>query len=47
MNPKVEITVDGNPVAGGFYERLVSISVTDKEGLASDTFQMELNDGPP
>jgi phage protein D len=47
MNPQVQITVDGNPVAGGFYERLVSISVTDKEGLASDTFQMELNDGPP
>lgn len=47
MHPQVQITVDGNPVAGGFYERLVSISVTDKEGLASDTFQMELNDGPP
>lgn len=47
MHPQVQITVDGNPVAGGFYERLVSISVTDKEGLESDTFQMELNDGPP
>ena len=47
MHPQVQITVDGNPVAGGFYERLVSISVTDKEGLASDAFQMELNDGPP
>ncbi|GLR49732.1 late control protein D [Shinella yambaruensis] len=47
MHPQVEITVDGNPVAGGFYERLVSISVTDKEGVASDAFQMELNDGPP
>lgn len=47
MNPKVEITVDGTPVAGAFYERLISISVTDKEGLSSDVFQMELNDGPP
>ncbi|WP_234186400.1 phage late control D family protein [Shinella sp. NM-101] len=47
MHPKVEIVVDGAPVAGGFYERLVSVSVTDKEGFASDTFQMDLNDGPP
>ena len=47
MHPQVQITVDGNPVAGGFYERLVSISVTDKEGVESDAFQMELNDGPP
>lgn len=47
MHPKVEIVVDGTPVAGAFYERLVSVSVTDKEGLASDTFQMDLNDGPP
>lgn len=47
MHPKVEITVDGTPVASAFYERLISVSVTDKEGLASDTFQMDLNDGPP
>ena len=47
MHPKVEIVVDGTPVAGGFYERLVSVSVTDKEGVASDTFQIDLNDGPP
>ncbi|MBN9056117.1 MAG: hypothetical protein J0H80_20625 [Rhizobiales bacterium] len=39
--------MDGTPVAGAFYERLISVSVTDKEGLASDTFQMDLNDGPP
>jgi len=47
MKPKVEIVVDGAPVAGAFYERLTSVTVTDKEGFASDTFQMELNDGPP
>lgn len=47
MRPVVEITIDGQPVAGAFYERLVSLSVTDREGLASDTFDMELNDGPP
>lgn len=45
-HPKVEITVDGTPVAGAFYERLLNVSVTDKEGIESDTFQMELNDGP-
>lgn len=47
MYPVVQITVDGQPVAGAFYERLISVSVTDKEGLESDTFDMELNDGPP
>jgi phage protein D len=47
MHPVVQITIDGEPVAGLFYERLISVSVTDKEGVASDTFEMELNDGPP
>lgn len=47
MKPIVEIVVDGAPVAGVFYERLTSLSVTDKEGFAFDTFQMDLNDGPP
>lgn len=46
MHPKVEITIDGQAVAGAFYERLISVSVTDKEGIESDTFDMELNDGP-
>lgn len=47
MKPLVEITVDGKPVANGFYERLISLTVTDKEGVSSDSFQIELNDGPP
>lgn len=47
MHPRIEITIDGNPVAGGFYERLESITVTDKEGLKSDTVDITLNDGPP
>ena len=47
MKPLVEVTVDGKPVAGAFYERLISLRVTDKEGASSDTFQIELNDGPP
>ena len=47
MKPSVEITIDGMPVAGGFYERLKSVTVTDKEGLKSDTVDIELNDGSP
>lgn len=47
MKVRIEITVDGQPVAGAFYERLVSLSVTDKEGVTSDSFTAELNDGPP
>lgn len=47
MHPRVEVTIDGQPVAGTFYERLKSITVTDKEGLKSDTVDIELNDGPP
>lgn len=46
MFPKIEVTVDGNPIAGGFYERLISITITDKEGFTSDTVDIELNDDP-
>lgn len=47
MQPRVEITIDGNPVAGGFYECLVSVTVVDREGAGSDTIDIELNDGSP
>lgn len=47
MHPIVQLTVDGQPVAGSFYERLVSLSIADKEGVSSDTFSAELHDGPP
>lgn len=47
MHPVVEVTVDGKAVAGTFYERLVSLTVTDKEGVSSDVFEAVLNDGPP
>ena len=46
-HPIVEVVVDGQPVANAFYERLVNLTVTDKEGVSSDTFDAELNDGPP
>lgn len=47
MKPRVEVSIDGVPVAGHFYERLLSLSVTDEEGMKSDTVDIELNDGPP
>lgn len=47
MHPIVQMTIDGQPVAGAFYERLISLSVVDKEGIESDTFDASLNDGPP
>lgn len=47
MRPQIEVTIDGNPVAGAFYERLVSITVTDKDEADADTVDIELHDGPP
>lgn len=47
MHAKVEVTVDGQPVAGAFYERLIELSCEDKEGIESDRFDAKLNDGPP
>ena len=47
MHPQIEVTIDGKAVAGAFYERLMSVTVTDKEGVRSDTVDIELNDGPP
>ncbi|MCJ2875635.1 phage late control D family protein [Rhizobium pusense] len=47
MKPRVEVSIDGAPVAGHFYERLLSLTVTDEEGMKSDTVDIELNDGPP
>ncbi|MGP4686184.1 phage late control D family protein [Agrobacterium pusense] len=47
MKPRVEVSIDGVPVAGQFYERLLSLTVTDEEGMKSDMVDIELNDGPP
>jgi uncharacterized protein len=46
MRPQIEVTIDGNAVAGAFYERLVSITVVDKEEAGADTVDIELNDDP-
>lgn len=46
MHPQIEVTIDGNAVAGAFYERLVSITIVDKEEAGADTVDIELNDDP-
>lgn len=47
MHPMVEMTVDGQPVAGAFYERLMELTCEDKAGVESDRFDAKLLDGPP
>lgn len=47
LHPSVIITVDGQPVSGLFLERLISVSITDKEGTRSDTIDLLLEAGPP
>lgn len=43
MHPKCIITIDGAPVAGLFWEKLISVTVTDKEGTRADTIDIELD----
>lgn len=45
--PRAEIFVNGNPVASIFNERLISVTLVDKEGVTSDSIRCELNDGNP
>lgn len=45
--PRAEISVNGQPVASAFNERLISVTIVDKEGVTSDTISCELNDGNP
>lgn len=47
MHPKCIVTINGAPVAGLFWEKLIRVSVTDREGSRSDTIELELEDGPP
>jgi phage protein D len=46
-HPRILATVDGIPVSGAFFERLVSLSIVDREGIRSDTLEMRFDDGPP
>lgn len=45
--PSAEIKVNGKPVASIFNERLISVTIVDKEGVTSDTISCDLNDGNP
>jgi len=47
MHPRCIVTINGTPVAGAFWERLISVSITDREGHRSDTIDLTLEDGPP
>lgn len=46
-HPVIAITIDGVPVSAVFLDRLISVTVTDKEGTRSDTIDLELDAGPP
>lgn len=46
MTPTCRITVNGALVSGVFMRRVISCTVTDKEGGASDTVDILLNDYP-
>jgi len=43
MTPLAIITIDGVPASTHFIKRLISVSVTDKDGTKSDTIDLMLN----
>ena len=47
LHPKVLVDIDGVPVSGLFFERLVSLTITDREGIRSDTLDLVFNDAFP
>lgn len=47
MRPKCVVTVNGKPVAGLFFEKLIRLSIHDHDGGKADTLDMQLEDGPP
>lgn len=47
MHPKCLLTINGTPVSGLFWEKLIRVQVTDREGSRSDSIEIELEDGPP
>lgn len=46
-HPKILVDIDGVPVSGLFFERLVSLNITDREGIQSDTLELVFNDVAP
>ena len=47
QTPAFEIKVNGKPVASIMIDRLISLTITDKEGVGSDSIDVDLNDGHP
>jgi phage protein D len=47
IRPRAIVTVDGSPVSGVFFERLIKLSITDREGLSSDVLELEFSDTAP
>lgn len=45
MHPLITVTINGRPIsAGGFFmSQLISLDLTDKEGVGSDTLNLEFN----
>ncbi|TRD16980.1 phage late control D family protein [Palleronia caenipelagi] len=46
-HPTLLVTVDGLPVSGIFFDRLVSLTITDREGIRSDTINLVFNNAAP
>lgn len=44
---KAIVTINGQPVAGAFWEHLIGLTIHDHEGTKSDTIDLDLEDGPP
>ncbi|MBR9651931.1 phage late control D family protein [Thalassovita aquimarina] len=46
-HPRILVTVDGAPVSGAFFDRLVSLTITDREGIRSDMLDLVFDDAAP
>ncbi|WP_052245196.1 phage late control D family protein [Halocynthiibacter namhaensis] len=46
-HPKVHVDIDGVPVSGLFFKRLISLEIIDREGIRSDTLRLVFNDAAP
>lgn len=46
-HPEIVVDIDGVPASGVFFDRLVSLLVTDREGIRSDTIEMVFSDDAP
>lgn len=47
LYPRAEVSVNGTPVTGAFYSRLISLKVADHAGFDSDAVEIEVEDGNP